>query len=63
MADVATLREALLAAGLRTREEAESALDAGEHPLLHENLRSTFGSGTGCATATCFSSLGITVAA
>ena len=27
-------------------------------PLLHEHLRNTFGSGTGCATATCCSSRG-----
>ena len=43
MADVARLREALLAAGLHTREEAESALDAGQHPaiaqMLDEHLR------------------------
>jgi hypothetical protein len=43
MADVAKLREALLAAGLRTREEAESALDAGQHSavahMLEEHLR------------------------
>src|SRR5262249_41567673 len=43
MADVAKLREALLAVGLRTREEAESALDAGQHPavaqMLEEHLR------------------------
>ena len=32
------LREALLAAGLRTREEAESALDAGQHPAIAQNL-------------------------
>jgi phosphohistidine swiveling domain-containing protein len=38
MADVAKLREALLAAGLRTREEAESALDAGQHPAIAQNL-------------------------
>jgi phosphohistidine swiveling domain-containing protein len=38
MADVAKLREALLAAGLRTREEAESALDAGQHPAIRQNL-------------------------
>jgi phosphohistidine swiveling domain-containing protein len=38
MADVAKLREALLAAGLRTREEAESALDAGQHPAIVQNL-------------------------
>ena len=43
MADVGKLREALLAAGLRTREEAESALDAGQHSavahMLEEHLR------------------------
>src|SRR5882724_10347275 len=43
MADVAKLREALLATGLRTREEAESALDAGQHRaiahMLEEHLR------------------------
>jgi phosphohistidine swiveling domain-containing protein len=43
MADVATLRDALLAAGLRTREEAESALNAGRHPgiaqIVAEHLR------------------------
>jgi phosphohistidine swiveling domain-containing protein len=38
MADVAKLREALLSAGLRTREEAESALDAGQHPDIVQNL-------------------------
>ena len=38
MADVGKLREALLAAGLRTREEAESALDAGKHPAIAQNL-------------------------
>ncbi len=38
MADVAKLREALLAAGLRTREEAESALDAGQHPAIAQNV-------------------------
>jgi phosphohistidine swiveling domain-containing protein len=38
MADVAKLREALLATGLRTREEAESALDAGQHPAIAQNL-------------------------
>ena len=32
------LREALLAAGLRTREEAESALDAGQHPAIAQDL-------------------------
>jgi phosphohistidine swiveling domain-containing protein len=34
MADVAKLREALLAAGLCNREEAESALDAGDYPEI-----------------------------
>jgi hypothetical protein len=34
MADVARLREALLAAGLCNREEAESALDAGNYPEI-----------------------------
>ncbi|MEO5754026.1 MAG: PEP/pyruvate-binding domain-containing protein [Chthoniobacterales bacterium] len=34
MADVGKLREALLAAGLATREEAERALEAGQHPAL-----------------------------
>jgi phosphohistidine swiveling domain-containing protein len=42
MADVATLREALLAAGLRTRQEAESQLAAGQHSgvarILEEHL-------------------------
>ena len=38
MADVATLREALLAAGLRTREEAESGLAAGEHSSIARKL-------------------------
>jgi hypothetical protein len=38
MADVGKLREALLAAGLRTREEAESALDAGQHPAIARTL-------------------------
>ena len=38
MADVARLREALLATGLRTREEAESALDAGQQPDVAQNL-------------------------
>jgi len=42
MADVAKLREALLAAGLRTREEAESALDAGQHPAIAQNLAEHF---------------------
>jgi hypothetical protein len=38
MADVAKLREELLAAGLRTREEAESALDAGQHLAVRQSL-------------------------
>lgn len=38
MADVAKLREALLAGGLTTKEEAESALDAGQHPDLEHHL-------------------------
>ncbi|MGI8956360.1 MAG: PEP/pyruvate-binding domain-containing protein [Chthoniobacterales bacterium] len=38
MADVAKLREALLAAGLGTKEEAESALDAGQHPAIAQNV-------------------------
>jgi hypothetical protein len=38
MADVGRLREALLAAGLGTREEAESALDAGQHPAIAQDL-------------------------
>ena len=38
MANVAGLREALLATGLRTREEAESALDAGQYPAIAQNL-------------------------
>jgi phosphohistidine swiveling domain-containing protein len=38
MADVAKLRDALFAAGLRTREEAESALDSGQHPAIAQNL-------------------------
>jgi phosphohistidine swiveling domain-containing protein len=38
MADVARLREALLAAGLRTRDEAESALDSGQHPAIAQTL-------------------------
>ena len=38
MADVAKLREALLAAGLGTREAAESALDAGQNPAIAQNL-------------------------
>jgi phosphohistidine swiveling domain-containing protein len=38
MADVAKLREALLAAGLRTRQEAESALVTGQHPDIAQNL-------------------------
>jgi phosphohistidine swiveling domain-containing protein len=36
MADVAKLREALLAAGLATREQTESALNAGEHSEIAE---------------------------
>jgi phosphohistidine swiveling domain-containing protein len=38
MADVAKLREALLAVGLHTREEAESTLDAGQHSAIARNL-------------------------
>jgi hypothetical protein len=38
MADVAKLREVLLAAGLRTKEQAESSLDAGQHPAIAQNL-------------------------
>lgn len=38
MADVARLREALLAAGLHTKEEAESALDAGQHPAIVQKV-------------------------
>jgi phosphohistidine swiveling domain-containing protein len=38
MADVAKLREELLATGLRTREEAESALDAGQHPAIAQTV-------------------------
>lgn len=38
MADVGRLREALLVAGLRTREEAESALDAGQHPAIAQTV-------------------------
>jgi phosphohistidine swiveling domain-containing protein len=38
MADVGQLRDALLAAGLRTREEAESALDAGQHRAIGERV-------------------------
>ena len=38
MADVARLREALLAGGLRTREEAELALDSGQHLAIAQNL-------------------------
>jgi phosphohistidine swiveling domain-containing protein len=37
-ADVGRLREALLASGLRTREEAESALDAGQHPAIAQTV-------------------------
>jgi hypothetical protein len=43
MADVARLREALLAAGLRTREEAEAALDTGQQPALAQNLAEHLG--------------------
>jgi len=43
MADVGRLREALLTSELRTREEAESALDAGQHSdiaqMVGEHLR------------------------
>ena len=38
MADVAKLREALLGAGLDTKEQAESALNAGQHPEITQNL-------------------------
>ncbi len=38
MADVGKLREALFDAGLRTREEAEAALDAGQHPAIAQQL-------------------------
>ena len=38
MADVAKLRDTLLAAGLGTREEAESALDARQHSAIAQNL-------------------------
>ena len=38
MADVARLREALLASGFRGREAAEAALDAGQHPALAEKI-------------------------
>jgi phosphohistidine swiveling domain-containing protein len=38
MADVGRLRDALLAAGLHTKEEAESALDAGQHRPIAQNL-------------------------
>jgi phosphohistidine swiveling domain-containing protein len=38
MADVGKLREALVAAGLRTREETESALDAGQHRDIAQQL-------------------------
>jgi phosphohistidine swiveling domain-containing protein len=38
MADVAKLRDALLGAGLRTKEEAESALNAGQRPEITESL-------------------------
>jgi hypothetical protein len=39
MADVGQLRDTLLAAGLRTREEAESVLDSGQHPAIAQKLR------------------------
>jgi len=39
MADVAKLREALLAAGLRTSGEAESAFEVGEHAAIAEMVR------------------------
>ena len=39
MADVASLRETLLAAGLDSREEAETALDAGQHPAIAQKVR------------------------
>ena len=38
MADVAKLREALLGVGLRTRDDIESALDAGQYPAIAQNL-------------------------
>jgi hypothetical protein len=38
MADVGKLREALLAVGLRTRQETESALDAGQYPNIRHTL-------------------------
>lgn len=38
MADVGKLREALLAARLGTREEAEAALDAGQHPAIAHHV-------------------------
>ncbi|MEO8044955.1 MAG: PEP/pyruvate-binding domain-containing protein [Spartobacteria bacterium] len=38
MADVAKLRDALLAADLRTKEEAEAALDAGRHPAVAQTV-------------------------
>jgi phosphohistidine swiveling domain-containing protein len=38
MADVAKLREALLAAGLRTREQVETVLDTGRHPDIAESV-------------------------
>lgn len=38
MADVAKLREALLAASLHTRDKAESALDAGQHSGIAQNV-------------------------
>jgi phosphohistidine swiveling domain-containing protein len=43
MSDVARLREALLAAGLRTKEEAEFALDAGQYPGIAQNLNEHLG--------------------
>lgn len=43
MADVAKLREALLASGLGTREEAESALDAGQHPAIAQMVAEHLG--------------------
>ena len=38
MADVAKLRKALLAAGLRTKEEAESTLNTGQHRAIAQQL-------------------------
>jgi hypothetical protein len=43
MADVGILRDALLAAGLRTREEAESALSAGQHPAIAQMVEEHLG--------------------